>query len=90
MISISGLLNKIDRYILNPIIVLMFMVALAVFFWGIVQFIMNQEGNQARDDGKRNMLWGIVGMFIMVSAYGIIRVILATFGLPAPPFIFGA
>jgi hypothetical protein len=88
MLTIAPLLNKIDRYILNPIIILMFMIALAVFFWGIVQFISNADADKAREEGRQNILWGIIGMFIMVSAYGIIRVILATFGLPTPPFIF--
>jgi len=64
------------------------LVALAVFFWGIVQFISDTDSNTAREEGKQNILWGIIGMFIMVSVYGIIRVILQTFGLPNPPFIF--
>ena len=88
MLSIAPLLTKIDRYILNPLLTLLFLVALAVFFWGIVQFISDTDSNTAREEGKQNILWGIIGMFIMVSVYGIIRVILQTFGLPNPPFIF--
>ncbi|HVS79592.1 MAG TPA: hypothetical protein VHF05_01305 [Candidatus Paceibacterota bacterium] len=87
MLSITPLLNAVNRYILNPIIVLMFMVALAMFFWGIFQFISNAESDRGREEGKQNMLWGIVGMFIMISVYGIIRVVLATFGLPTPPYL---
>ncbi len=89
MLSIAPLLIKIDKYILNPLLTLMFLVALAVFFWGIVQFISNSDASgTVREDGKRNILYGIIGMFIMVSAFGIIRVILLTFGIPNPPFIF--
>ena len=87
MLSIVPFLNKINRYILNPIIVLMFAVALLVFIWGVFQFISNATENSAREDGKRNMLWGIVGMFIMVSVYGIIRVILSTFGFSGPAYL---
>lgn len=83
--SIIPFLRAINRVILNPLLILMFSVAFVVFFWGIVQMIMDPDG-KGREDGRRNMLWGIVGMFIMVGAFGIIKLILGTFGIPAPPF----
>jgi uncharacterized membrane protein HdeD (DUF308 family) len=86
MLTITPLLQKIDRYILNPLIVLLFVIGLAFFIWGVVQLIANPE--DTKGEGKQNILWGIIGMFIMISVMGIIRVILATFGIPNPPFIF--
>lgn len=79
-------LNKINQYILNPIIILVFAVAMLIFFWGIVQFINSETTDLKREDGKKKILWGLVGMFIMVSAYGIIRLIIGTFGLPVPNY----
>ena len=55
--------------------------AILVFFWGIFQFIGNAASEDARDKGKKNIMWGIAGMFIMVAAYGIIKLILGTFGI---------
>lgn len=85
--SITSLLNKINQHILNPLIALVFAIALVVFFWGIVEFIMNPNDNRAKEQGKQNILWGLVGMFIMVGVYGIIRLILNTFGIPNPPYL---
>ena len=79
--SVIPLLSRINEIILNPIIVLLFAVALLVFFWGIVKFIAKNSDTTAREEGKKTMIWGIVGMFIMVAVYGIIRIILATFGI---------
>lgn len=79
--SIDELLGKISEFILNPIIILFFTVALLVFFWGIFQFVSKTDDQQARATGKRNMIWGIVGMFIMFAVFGIIRIILNTFGI---------
>lgn len=81
-------MNRVNEYILNPLIILMFVVALLVFFWGLAEFIYktgNGEGDLEK--GKNNMIYGILGMCIMVAVYGIIRVILATFGLDAPAYI---
>jgi len=74
-------LGKINQYILNPLIFLLFAIATLVFFWGIFQFIFSQTADDKRDEGKRKIFWGLFGMFIMISAYGLIRLILGTFGI---------
>ncbi len=75
------LLERVNRVILNPTIELIFGVAVVVFLWGMVQFMMNSDSDTGRSDGRKNILWGLVGMLIMVSVYGIIRVALNTFGI---------
>jgi len=85
----SALLRKIDSVILNPLILLGFGVALLYFFWGIFKFLSNSDSDEEREIGKRNMFWGIVGMAIMVSVYGLINLIVGTFGLPAPNMLGG-
>lgn len=72
------LLGKIEKAIIDPIILFAFMVAMIVFFWGIVKFINGTDNPTAQKDGKSNMIWGIVGMTIMVSAYGILQIIAGT------------
>jgi len=79
---IRELLNNVNQYILNPLVKLVFAIAFIIFVWGIVQFIASQTADAARDEGKRKIFWGLFGMFIMISAYGLIRLILNTFGIP--------
>lgn len=78
---ITELLGKINQYILNPIIILAFAIALLVFFWGIFQFVSSETADDKREEGKKKILYGLLGMFIMLSAKGIIGVILKTFGI---------
>lgn len=85
--DISEFLNKINQFILNPLILLAFAVAFLVFFWGIFQFIGSQTTDAGRDEGKRKIFWGLFGMFIMVSAYGLINLILGTFGISGPDYL---
>lgn len=75
------LLNNIVSYILNPIIALLFSVGLLIFFWGIVEFIRNAENEDSRKTGTQHMLYGVIGMFIMVAAKGIIAIIKNTIGV---------
>jgi len=50
-----------------------------------VEFLFGvSQGSDKKEDGKQHMLWGVIGMFIMVAAMAIIRLILNTFGLDIP------
>jgi len=80
--SIEEFLDKINQFILNPLIFLAFAVATTVFFWGVFQFIFSQTADEGRDEGKRKIFWGLFGAFIMIAAYGLIHLILGTFGIP--------
>ncbi len=59
----------------------MFAIAFLVFFWGIVQFINSEAADGARGDGKKKIIYGLIGMFIMFSAYGLIHLVITTFGI---------
>lgn len=85
--DITELLNGINRLILNPLILLAFAIATLVSFWGIFQFISSETADERRSDGKKKIFWGLFGMFIMVSAYALIRLILGTFGIDGPEYI---
>lgn len=75
-----GFLNKVNDAILNPFIILLFSIALLVFLYGVFQLIRNASDDKARTDAKMAVVWGIVGMLIMISAFGIIRLVLNSTG----------
>jgi len=76
MNAIQGLLKKIETGILNPLISLLFVLATVVFLWGIIQYVIGSQGDEKKlQQGKQAMIWGIVGLFIMASAWGIVRLL---------------
>ncbi|MCW9054668.1 MAG: hypothetical protein OQJ98_01640 [Candidatus Pacebacteria bacterium] len=79
--SIEQFLLRLETFILNPILLLLFSVALLYFLWGITVYIWKSDSEDARRKGAQHMLWGIIGMFIMVAAYAIINLIGNTFGI---------
>lgn len=84
--TIEQLLGKLSYYVLNPIITLAFAVATLILFWGIFQFINSETADKARDQGKKKIGFALLGMFIMISAYGLINLVLGTFGISAPSY----
>jgi MFS superfamily sulfate permease-like transporter len=85
--SIDEVLGDALEYVVNPLIGFMMAVAVLVFIWGVAEFLRNQgqESGEAREKGKRHMFYGIIGLLIMVSVFGIMRLMKDTFGLEAPP-----
>ena len=80
----EAFLYKVNNAIVNPLIYLMMAVALVSFLWGVVQYVNKGDSEDSRAEGSRHMLWGIVGLFIMFGVFGIIHIILNTFGISDP------
>ncbi len=78
--SVLNFVGLISSEILNPVIALMFGLATAYFIYGILVYIWNPDNEEARDSGRRTMLWGIIGMFIMVAVFGIMRFLISSIG----------
>jgi uncharacterized membrane protein YidH (DUF202 family) len=76
-------LERIKTEVWTPIATVVFATGFMLFMWGLVRFLWNIDNESGRDTGKQHMVWGIVGMFIMVSIWGIIAMIDNTFGLGA-------
>lgn len=72
------LYENLITYILNPVIILLLAVALMIFVWGIVQYIANSDSEEARRKGRSHIIWGLVGLVIMVSVRGIIELLRST------------
>jgi glucose uptake protein GlcU len=83
--SITDLLGKIATLILNPLIILGFTIATIFLFYGIAEMIWKADSNDL-EKTRNNVKYGIVGLFIMFSVYGILRIVLATFKIPCELF----
>jgi len=71
----AKLISNIKVYILNPIIGFMFAVAVVMFIYGIVEYIWSADNEDKVAVGKKHMIWGIIGMFVMIGVYGILNLL---------------
>jgi len=78
MVIANPLIDNIKTYILNPIVIFLFGLALILFLYGLIEFLMDVSAGGKKEEGKKNMFWGIVGLVIMISAYGIEEFIINT------------
>lgn len=67
-----GLVAKIAELIINPTITLLFGAAILYFVWGLVEYIRGADQSAERTKGAQHMFWGIIGIFIMISAVAIL------------------
>jgi hypothetical protein len=79
--TIVSFINKVSQVIINPAIQILFLLALLYFLWGVFNFVKGSDADDTRETGKRHMIWGIFGMFIMISAYGILNFIIGSVGV---------
>ncbi len=73
--SVHDVMTKINAGIITPIIIGLFAVALVYFFWGLFVFIRDQDNEEAQTAGKQHMIWAVIGMAIMFSVQGILKLI---------------
>lgn len=65
--------------IVEIIIPILMLVAFMVFLWGVVKFIFAGGDEEKRKTAKHYIIYGLIGLFVMVAVWGIIEVVLNTF-----------
>ena len=88
--SIKSIADSLTEFLSKLVMPMLFTIALSFFVWGIVDFIRSSENSEARKKGKQRMLWGIIGLFAMVTFIGLTAILTETvFGAdPILPQLF--
>ena len=77
--TIEGIFCK-ARSILNTIVPLLVTLGVVYFVWGVVQYIMT--GDEAKKkEGRTKMIYGIIGLVVIITMWGIVGLITNTFGV---------
>lgn len=81
MSGICAYVDKFNQVIINPLLLLIFAAGTLVFVFGMVEFMWGLSQETAhKEQGKMHMLWGLVGLFVMISAWAIIKLIASSLG----------
>jgi len=80
-LSLDTVLLKINFYIINPAIRILFALAFLIFIWGIIQYTLKRDSIEAKEQGRQHIMWGLVGLAIMTSVFFILRVVTRTLGI---------
>ena len=63
----------------RSLVPLLALVAFLLFVWGIARFIRASGNDKDFDERKKFLVWGVVGMFVLVTVWGIISFIKGEF-----------
>lgn len=76
---IGDIINKFTGIILTGIIPLLTGLGLFYFLYGLYMF-MSASGNETkRSDGKFYIIYGLIGLFVMISVWGLVSIVSSTF-----------
>ena len=89
--TFAGLLNRVND-ILNAVVPFLIGLGVFVIIYGVFGYLTHSADEEKRAEARQFVLWGIIGVFIMLSIWGLISVLTNTFALdtyaPAVDTIF--
>ncbi len=77
------LVKNISASVLNPLIPVLFGIGLVLLLIGMVQYIQSGAKEADREKGKKLIVWGIVSLAVMLTAWGWVKLLSNTLFFPA-------
>ena len=77
--STIGVIGNIFATLIPVLIVL----GVVYFVWGVVQYVISSE-EEAKQKGKMRMIYGIIGLVVIVAMWGLVAIVQRTFDLDSP------
>ncbi len=78
--DVFDVLTVLTDFFFNVVPLLM-SVAVLVFFWGIIKFIAQAGDERAVEEGKGFIIYGLVGIFVIITLWGIVGFMQESLGL---------
>lgn len=84
--STSGILENTQvqnlfKLVITPLEQLIFAAAILYFIWGVFKYIQHADDPSERIAGGKHIVYSVIGIFIMISVWGIIALIRSTLGI---------
>ena len=82
--SVYGIINQVNK-VINAIIPFLVGLAVLVIIWGVFNYISGAGDEEKRAQAKQFIIWGVVGVFIMLSVWGLVGILTNTVVLDETP-----
>ncbi len=76
--NINTFLSKLATTVINPLLLVLFALAVVYFLWGVLSYVKGADDPSKRTEGANHILYGLIGIVIMVGVYGILEMITNT------------
>lgn len=78
--NVNSLINFL-KGALNTATILILAAAVVFFMWGVFQFVAAAGDEEARQTGRNHIIYGIIGIAVMVSIWGLVNFLTGSAGL---------
>lgn len=79
--GLGGFGTTVVQFLNNTVIPVLFAVAIVYFIYGVVKFVMAAGDEEKVKEGKSAMIWGIIGLVVIISVFGLITFLSSATGL---------
>ena len=82
--GLNAVLCKLSE-IFRAVIPVLIALGVIYFVWGVITYVI-ADSEEAKKKGRDTIIFGIIGLAVIISVWGLVYLITATFGIdnPAP------
>ncbi len=85
--TLSGILCQVGN-LLNSVMPVIIALGVVYFIWGVVSYVVGSD-EEAKKKGRDRIIYGIIGLVVIVSIWGLVAILKNTFGLKGAGDTYG-
>ena len=70
--------------IMNTLIPILIVLGVVYFVWGVISYMISSD-EEVKDHGRERIIYGIIGLVVIVGMWGLVRLVTNTFDLTNNP-----
>src|SRR3989344_1269955 len=78
--GVNNIVTNLSNLV-NRIVPILLVIGTIVFLWGVIMFLTAGADEEKRANARSLMIYGLVGLFVMVAVWGIVKVLVNFFGV---------
>lgn len=75
VVATDTIFQKVIEYLLNPLYIITVVVATLWFLYGVTALLFQMNNPEKREQARTNLLYGLIGLFIILSVGAIFKMI---------------
>ena len=78
--NLGALLDSVNT-LMGRVVPILIGLAVIAFLWGVLRYVFNAGSEEKRTEGRKFMIYSIIGIVVMVSVWGLVIFVQQSFGL---------
>ncbi len=78
--TLESILCKIGD-LLSTVVPILIALGVVYFVWGVITYVIASD-EEAKSAGRNRVIYGIIGLAVIVAVWGLVKILTNTFGIP--------